>query len=261
MDKELVVITGFVARTSEGVVTTLGRNGSDFSASIFGALFACAEIYIWTDVDGVFSADPRLVPEAVILHEMSYSEVSELAYFGAQVVHPSTMAPVIDKQIPIWIKNTFNPTFAGTKIHRHAKSERAVKGFVTIEKMALLNVEGTGMIGIPGVAERLFGALSKAGVNVVLISQASSEHSICFAVAEEQAETAKSAVRQTFSHEIQLDLIQNIQVSKELSILAAVGDNMAQSPGVAGRFFTALGGAESTCARSRRVLRKKIFRR
>lgn len=238
---ELVVVTGFVASTAEGAITTLGRNGSDFSSSIFGALFDCDEVFIWTDVDGVMSADPRLVPEAIILNEMSYSEVSELAYFGAKVVHPSTMAPAIEKQIPIWIKNTFNPDCPGTKIHRHAKSDRAVKGFSTIDKMALLNVEGTGMVGIPGVAERLFGALRGAGVNVVLISQASSEHSICLAIAESQAEAAKRAVSQAFSHEIQSSQIENIQVSSNVSILAAVGDNMAHSPGIAGHFFTALG--------------------
>ncbi len=239
--QELVVITGFVASTGEGAATTLGRNGSDYSASIFGALFDCDEVFIWTDVDGVMSADPRLVPEAVILNEMTYSEVSELAYFGAKVVHPSTMAPAIEKQIPIWIKNTFNPTIAGTKIHKDAKSDRAVKGFSTIEKMALVNVEGTGLVGILGVAERLFGALRVASVNVVLISQASSEHSICFAITESQADTAKEVVEKAFAHEIQMDLIQNIQVNKDISILAAVGDNMAHSPGIAGKFFTALG--------------------
>jgi len=238
---ELIVVTGFVASTAEGAITTLGRNGSDYSGSIFGALFDCDEVFIWTDVDGVMSADPRLVPEAMVLSEMSYSEVSELAYFGAKVVHPSTMAPAIEKQIPIWIKNTFNPGFPGTKIHKDAKSDRAVKGFSTIDKMALLNVEGTGMVGIPGVAERLFGALRGAGVNVVLISQASSEHSICLAVAENQADAARRAVSQAFTHEIQSSQIENIQVTSDVSVLAAVGDNMAHSPGIAGKFFTALG--------------------
>lgn len=239
--QELIVVTGFVASTADDAITTLGRNGSDYSGSIFGALFDCDEVFIWTDVDGVMSADPRLVPEAIILSEMSYSEVSELAYFGAKVVHPSTMAPAIEKQIPIWIKNTFNPDFPGTKIHKEANSDRAVKGFSTIDKMALLNVEGTGMVGIPGVAERLFGALRAAGVNVVLISQASSEHSICLAIAESQAEAARRAVTQAFSHEIQSSQIENVQVTSDVSILAAVGDNMAHSPGISGRFFTALG--------------------
>lgn len=238
---DLITITGYVAATHDGAATTLGRNGSDYSASIFGALFDCDEIFIWTDVDGVLSADPRLVPEAVILGEMSYNEVTELAYFGAKVVHPSTMAPAIEKKIPIWIKNSLHPGKPGTKIHGRSKSERAVKGFSTIDKICLLNVEGTGMVGIPGVAERLFGALRSAGVSVVLISQASSEHSICLAVTEDQSEAARQATQLAFTSEIHQGLIDSIQVTNGVSILAAVGDNMAHSPGVAGKFFTALG--------------------
>jgi aspartokinase/homoserine dehydrogenase 1 len=238
---DLVTITGFVAATEDGSMTTLGRNGSDYSASIFGALLKADEIYIWTDVDGVLSADPRLVPEAVIIDEMSYHEMTELAYFGAKVVHPSTMAPAISHSIPIWIKNSLNPTAPGTKIHKNAISERAVKGFSTIDKMSVLNLEGTGMVGIPGVAERFFGALRSAGVSVVLISQASSEQSICIAIPEAQSQIAKDAVTEAFASEIQRNLIQQVQVTDQVSILAAVGDKMAHSPGVAGRFFTALG--------------------
>lgn len=238
---DLVTITGFVAATDDGSMTTLGRNGSDYSASIFGALLKADEIYIWTDVDGVLSADPRLVPEAVIIDEMSYHEMTELAYFGAKVVHPATMAPAIAHSIPIWIKNTFNAGYPGTKIHKNAVSERAVKGFSTIDKMSILNLEGTGMVGIPGVAERFFGALRSAGVSVVLISQASSEQSICIAIPEAQSALAKEAVTQAFASEIQRNLIQQVQVTDQVSILAAVGDKMAHSPGVAGRFFTALG--------------------
>lgn len=236
-----VIVTGYVASTEDGTITTLGRNGSDYSGSIFGALFDCDEVFIWTDVDGVLSADPRLVPEAVILEEMSYSEITELAYFGAKVVHPSTMAPAIEKQIPIWIKNSFKPHLPGTKIHAGAKSDRAVKGFSTIDNMCLVNVEGTGMVGIPGVAERLFGSLRSSGVSVVLISQASSEHSICFAIAATQKEIAKKAIEQAFYGELQQGLIQSITLKSDVSILAAVGDNMANSPGIAGKFFTALG--------------------
>ncbi|MGZ3723093.1 MAG: bifunctional aspartate kinase/homoserine dehydrogenase I [Bdellovibrionales bacterium] len=239
--QELLTVTGFVASTVEGTATTLGRNGSDYSASIFGALFDCDEVFIWTDVDGVLSADPRLVPEAVILNEMSYSEITELAYFGAKVVHPSTMAPAIGKQIPIWIKNSLRPDMPGTKIHSGAKSDRAVKGFSTIDGMCMINVEGTGMAGIPGVAERLFGALRSAGVSVVLISQASSEHSICLAITEMQSEVARKVIEQAFASEIHQKLIQQVQVTKGVSILAAVGDNMAHTPGIAGKFFTALG--------------------
>jgi aspartokinase/homoserine dehydrogenase 1 len=238
---ENIVITGFVAALEDGSVTTLGRNGSDYSASIFGALLNCDEIFIWTDVDGVLSADPQQIPEAIVLSEMSYNEVTELAYFGAKVVHPSTMTPAVEKNIPIWIKNTFNPDFHGTKICRDSRSDGAVKGFSTIHHMALLNMEGTGMIGIPGVAERVFGALRNARVNVVLISQASSEQSICVAVTEEQAGRARAALEESFAIEIQKGIIKPIQVTQEVSILAAVGDNMAHSPGISGRLFTALG--------------------
>lgn len=238
---DYLVITGFVAQDDTGKITTLGRNGSDYSASIFGALLQSSEIYIWTDVDGVLSADPRLVPDAIILDELSYFEVSELAYFGAKVVHPSTMEPAISHAIPIWIKNSLSPDVRGTKIHKNSISDRPVKGFSTIDKMSLLNLEGTGMVGIPGCAERLFGALKNAQINVVLISQASSEQSICFAVDETQENHAKTTVEQSFALEIQKKLIQPIEITKNVSILAAVGDNMKHTAGIAGRFFTALG--------------------
>lgn len=186
-----VVVTGFVASTPEGIPTTLKRNGSDFSASIFGKLLEARAITIWTDVDGILSADPRLVPEAVVLDDVSYQEAAELAYFGAKVVHPSTMAPAIENKIPIWIRNTFNPSSRGTRIGEKAGSGHTVKGFATVDDMVLVNVEGTGMIGVPGVANRLFGALGEVGVSVVMISQASSEHSICFAIPEAQAVLAR----------------------------------------------------------------------
>jgi bifunctional aspartokinase / homoserine dehydrogenase 1 len=238
-----LVITGFIASTPEGLPTTLKRNGSDFTASIFGSLLKANAITIWTDVDGVYTADPRLVPEAVVLKELSYSEATELAYFGAKVVHPSTMAPAIKDSIPIWIRNTFHPEAAGTKIHSSPQSDRPVAGFATIDDMALLNIEGTGMIGVPGIAERLFGALKEVGVSVVMISQASSEHSICFAIPRAQVEIAKNTVEKTFYGELHQAQIQAINVTPDCSILAIVGDNMAQKPGVAGRFLGALGKA------------------
>jgi aspartokinase/homoserine dehydrogenase 1 len=239
----LVVITGFVASTKQGVATTLKRNGSDFSGSIFGQLFGAREIVIWTDVDGVMSADPRLVPDAVVLERMSYSEASELAYFGAKVVHPDTMGPAILNKIPIWIKNTFRPHLPGTCISAEISRERPIKGFATMENISLVNVEGTGMVGVPGVSQRLFGALKEVGVSVVMISQASSEQSICFAVLDTQADKAKAAVEQAFASELYRKEIQSIKVIRESSVIAMVGDGMAQSPGVAGRFFTALGQA------------------
>ncbi len=240
---DFVVVTGFIASTPEGIPTTLKRNGSDYSASIFGSLLKARLITIWTDVDGVLSADPRLVPEAVVLEDMSYDEATELAYFGAKVVHPDTMAPAIAGRIPIYIRNTFNPGLAGTKIHERSTSLATVKGFAAIDKMALVNVEGTGMIGVPGVAQRLFGALREVGVSVVMISQASSEHSICFAVPQNQAELTKTTVERAFFAELHHGQIQTIGINENCSILAAVGDNMVKHPGVAGRFFAALGRA------------------
>lgn len=240
---DLLVITGFIASTRDGISTTLRRNGSDYSASIFGALLKAREIVIWTDVDGVLSADPRLVPEAVVLDDLSYHEATELAYFGAKVLHPSTMAPAIRDRIPIWIKNTFNPSCVGTKIHSESDSRAPVKGFATVDHVALVNVEGTGMVGVPGVAQRLFGALREVGISVIMISQASSEHSICFAIPLAQAAKARAAVEHAFTAEIQNGIIQTVDVSEDCSILAAVGDNMAHRRGLAGRFLSAIGRA------------------
>lgn len=238
---QVVVITGFVASNRHGVATTLKRNGSDYSASIFAALLKAKSIVIWTDVDGVLSADPRLVPEAVVLDDLSYQEATELAYFGAKVVHPSTMQPAIGQEIPIWIRNTFSPEKPGTKIHRRSTSQSPIKGFATIDHVALINVEGTGMVGVPGVAQRLFGSLRDIDVSVIMISQASSEHSICFVIPESQAEVAKKAVENTFAAEMHAGVIQMVDVTRGCSILAAVGDNMAFRPGLAGRFLSALG--------------------
>lgn len=241
-----LVITGFVAQTPEGVPTTLGRNGSDYSASIFGSLLDASAVTIWTDVDGVLSADPRRVPEAVALDELSYDEAMELAYFGAKVLHPRTMAPCVAQGIPIWIRNTLNPTHPGTRIHRAERSAgggSAVRGFSTIDGIALINVEGTGMVGVPGVAQRIFGALRSVSVSVVMISQASSEHSVCFAVPEAQSALAHATVESAFAAEVHRGQIQRVDVVPGCSVLAAVGERMADTPGVAARLFGALGKA------------------
>lgn len=241
----MFVITGFVASTPKGVPTTLKRNGSDFSASIFGRLLMAKEIVIWTDVDGVYSADPRKVPEAECLPEISYEEAIELAYFGAKVIHPHTMGPAVALNIPIVIKNTFHPQKPGTIIHRIQQHQdgRIARGFTTVDQVSLINVEGTGMIGVPGVSQRLFGALREVGVSVMLISQASSEHSICFVVPAAQAEKAKVATERVFHAELTHGLIERIEVIADCSIIAMVGDNMVEKSGVAGRFFSALGQA------------------
>lgn len=238
-----LVVTGFVAATPEGVATTLGRNGSDYSASIFAALLGASEVHIWTDVDGVMSANPRLVPDAVTLDEMSYDEAMELAYFGAKVIHPSTMAPAVQRALPIYIRNTFRPELPGTRIHAGPSRGFAVKGLATVESIALLNLEGTGMIGVPGTAQRLFGALRDEGISVVMISQGSSEHSICFAIPAPLAERARDAVERAFFAERHDGQIQRVDVTGACSILAVVGDGMAGVPGIAAKFFTALAKA------------------
>ena len=236
-----LIITGFIASDRRGVQTTLGRNGSDFSASIFGALLDSNEIHIWTDVDGVLSADPRRVPDATVIDSLSYNEAMELAYFGAKVIHPQTMAPAVGSGIPIWIRNTFAPEKIGTLICAKPQSSLPVKGITSIEKVALINLEGAGMIGVPGTANRLFGALREEGISVILISQGSSEHSICCAIPQDQAERAASVVRQAFERELKEGQIQDVDVAPDLAILAAVGDGMAGTPGVAAKVFNALG--------------------
>jgi aspartokinase/homoserine dehydrogenase 1 len=238
-----LVVTGFVATTTTGMQTTLGRNGSDFSGSIFGALLHSAQIIIWTDVDGVLSADPRLVPNAQVIDQLSYNEAMELAYFGAKVIHPQTMEPAVARDIPIYIRNTFAPEKPGTLICANPVSALKVKGITTIDPVALVNLEGAGMIGVPGTAHRLFGALRDAGISVILISQGSSEHSICFAIPEAQAVRAEAAVRKAFDAELRDGQIQQVDVGLGLSILAVVGDGMAGAHGVAAKVFNSLGDA------------------
>lgn len=239
-----VVITGFVARLADGRATTLGRNGSDYSGAIFAALFEASELHIWTDVDGVLSADPRLVPEAVPLSTLSYHEACELAYFGAKVIHPQTMTPALARGLPIYIRNTFRPELPGTRIAADSAPSGPVKGLTLCPDLALLNVEGAGMIGVPGTAQRLFEALRNASVSVVMISQGSSEHSICCVVRSEQAARAEKAVSAAFAQELASGEIQSITLTQGISVLAAVGDGMAGTPGVAARLFDALARAQ-----------------
>ena len=238
-----LIVTGFIATTVSGQQTTLGRNGSDFSGSILGALFDAVEIIIWTDVDGVLSADPRLVPNAQVIDQLSYNEAMELAYFGAKVIHPQTMAPAVTRDIPIYIRNTFAPQKRGTLICANPVSALIVKGITSIDPVALVNLEGAGMIGVPGTAHRLFGALRDSEISVILISQGSSEHSICFAIPEAQAVRAEEAVRRAFDAELRDGQIQHVQIALGMSILAVVGDGMAGAHGVAAKVFNSLGDA------------------
>ncbi len=242
-EQSIAVITGFIATDNAGLPTTLGRNGSDFSASIMGALLDARSITIWTDVSGVMSADPNRVPEAAVIPELTYNEAMELAYFGAKVIHPQTMSPAVLKDIPIYIKNTFHPEDAGSMISATANSGPTIKGITTVQNVALVNLEGTGMIGVPGTADRLFGALRNAGISVILISQASSEHSICFAVPGHMAEPVGAVVRQAFAVELEQNQIQRVDIRPNCSIIAVVGDGMAGVPGIASRFFSTLANA------------------
>lgn len=239
-EEQIVVITGFIASDATGAATTLGRNGSDYSAAIFAALLEAEELTIWTDVDGVMSADPRLVPQAEVLDALSYDEAMELAYFGAKVIHPATLTPAIRDAIPVTIRNTFNPGASGSRIASESSSDMPVKGFASIGDMALVNLEGTAMMGVPGISERLFGSLREAGVSVVMISQGSSEHSICFAVPEAHAGRARAAVEQAFAAESQRGLFRDLEVTTGVTILAAVGDGMSGTPGIAARLFGSL---------------------
>ena len=241
------VVTGFVAAGKDGLPTVLGRNGSDFSAAIFAALFDADELHIWSDVDGVLSADPRLVPEAVSLTAMSYQEACELAYFGAKVIHPQTMTPAIARGLPILMRNTFNPAFAGTRIDADGDAGRAdggpVKGLTLNTGLALVSLEGAGLIGVPGTAERVFAALHAAKISVVMISQGSSEHSICSVVREADADAARRVLLDEFARELGSAQVQGVQVVPGISVLAAVGDGMAGTPGVAAQLFGALARA------------------
>lgn len=240
-----VVITGFIARDGAARATTLGRNGSDFSGAIFAALFEARELHIWTDVDGVLSADPRLVPEAVSLNALSYEEACELAYFGAKVIHPQTMLPAMALGVPIHIRNTFKPAHPGTCIAAVGDAaEGPVRGLSLADQLAIVNVEGAGMIGVPGTAERVFAALREARVSVVMISQGSSEHSICVVVRGADCARAEAALDAMFKRELGQGQIRAITVTRDISVLAAVGDRMAGMPGVAARLFATLGRAQ-----------------
>lgn len=240
VQRRCLVVTGFIARTPDGSATTLGRNGSDYSATAFGRLLGARQVHIFTDVDGMMSADPRLVPDARVLDQVSYSEAMELAYFGAGVLHPRTLQPAMGQGIEVWVRNTFNPQAPGTKVAAGSDDEFSIKGITAVRSMALIAVEGAGMMGVPGIARRLFGALKRGDISVVMISQASSEQSICLAVNELDLERAVELIEDEFSHELARGHLQGIGVHTGQSVVAAVGDAMVGQPGVAARFFGAL---------------------
>lgn len=244
-DEAIAVITGFIASTPEGITTTLGRNGSDYTASIVGAALNAQEIEIWTDVDGVYSADPRVVENAFVIPRISVHEAMELSYFGAEVIHPYTMVPAVEHEIPLRIKNSANPDAPGTEIvHHSVQSDRTITGIASIPNVALINVEGGGMVGIPGMASRVFRALGSAGVNIIMISQASSEHSICIVCRDAQAKAALASLKSELSYELERKKIEEFQLMTDLEIVAIIGENMRGRPGISGRLFSALGDGE-----------------
>src|SRR2546430_13319684 len=240
--RPIPVVTGFIGSTSDGQTTTIGRNGSDYTAAILGAALGASVIEIWTDVDGVLSADPNAVSSAFVLPRVTYEEAMELSYFGARVLHPAAIAPAVARGIPLLVKNTLHPKAPGTLISRSGKNgEHLAKGITSIAGLTLLTLRGLSMVGVPGNAERLFRALASRGVSVILISQASSEHTICFAVRDTDAAAATAAARQEFRLELDHKLT-SLDEKPDQTLIAVVGDKMKGHPGVSGEMFERFDG-------------------
>ncbi|WP_259066218.1 bifunctional aspartate kinase/homoserine dehydrogenase I [Mucilaginibacter sp. X4EP1] len=239
---KVLFVTGFIASNEAGQITTLGRGGSDYTAAILGAALNAEEIQIWTDVNGMMTADPRMVKKAFSLPELTYTEAMELSYFGAKVIYPPTMIPAFLKKIPIVIKNTFEPDFEGTVIrHNCQPSNLPIKGISSINNISILNLEGSGMVGKSGFSGRLFSLLAREQINIILITQSSSEHSITFAVQPDDAAKAKQLIEQEFELELLANKLEPLVIEQNLAIIAIVGENMKQTPGVSGKLFHALG--------------------
>lgn len=238
----LFVMPGFIASDASGAVTTLGRGGSDYTAAIIAAAINASSLEIWTDVSGMMTADPRLVANTKVIHEISYQEAMELSHFGAKVIYPPTIQPVMSKGIPVWVKNTFAPEDHGTVIEsKVSRNGGSIRGITSINKIALLSLEGSGMVGIPGFSKRLFEALANNRINVILITQSSSEHSICVVIDQKNADKAKEVVDAAFDFEIKSGKVDPLTVEKDLAVIALVGDNMKNHPGISGKMFGAIG--------------------
>ncbi len=238
------VATGFLGATQTGELTTLGRGGSDYSATILGAALDADEVIIWTDVDGVLTADPRLVPEAQTIPEISYREAAELAYFGAKVLHPKTLRPVVQAGIPVWIRNSFSPEKPGTKITPQGQNiAGGVKALTAIRDVTLISVGGPGIVGLPDVVGRTFSTTAEVRANVLLISQSSSQNDICFGVSSADAQTTVDALRKEFAQDLDHHKVEHIRVDPHIAIVAVVGQNMCGIPGIAGKTFNAMGKA------------------
>lgn len=238
---ELSVVPGFIASNHKGETTTLGRGGSDYTAAIIAAALEADMLEIWTDVDGFLTADPRVIKNAYPIERLTYAEAMELSHFGAKVIYPPTIFPVLQKEIPIRIKNTMNPGIEGTLISKERSTGKAIKGISSINDTCLVTMQGIGMVGVIGINHRLFQALANANISVFLVSQASSENSTSFAIKNSDAEKADQAIRTEFSKEIELGDINNIIIEKELATVAIVGENMKHTPGIAGKLFQTLG--------------------
>jgi bifunctional aspartokinase / homoserine dehydrogenase 1 len=236
------VVTGFLGCSTSGEITTLGRGGSDYSATILGAALDADEVIIWTDVDGVLSADPRLVPEAQTIPGISYREAAELAYFGAKVLHPKTLRPVVDAAIPVWIRNSFEPARLGTKITPEGdRNSGGVKALTAIRDVTLISVGGPGIVGLPDVVGRTFSTTAEVRASVLLISQSSSQNDICFCVSSADAERTVEALRKEFAQDLAHQKVEHITVDPQIAIVAVVGQNMCGTPGIAGKTFAAMG--------------------
>ena len=238
----ILIATGFISSAKGGLTTTLGRGGSDYTSAIFTTALNAQKLEIWTDVDGVLTADPRKVGKAFTIPKLSFMEALEMSHFGAKVIYPPTIQPILRENIPLFIRNTLNPSFSGTQIsHTIDKNSPPVKGISSIPNVSLLTLQGGGLFGVPGIAARLFGALAKNSINIILITQGSSEHSISFAVTPADSELAKVSVEDEFQNELSKGLVDPIKIENELSVVAIIGENMRYRPGIAGKLFTALG--------------------
>lgn len=236
------VVTGFIGATEDGITTTLGRGGSDYSASIVGSLLGAKEIIIWTDVNGMMTANPRVVKDARTLPQISYLEAAELSYFGAKVLHPKTIAPAVEQGIPVYIRNSFEPEHPGTLIVKDAPDTDApVRAITAISGLTLLTVQGKGMIGLPGFAARVFSTVARENISVLMISQSSSEYNICLVIEEKLGDVASAALSKTFAEELEHGLLEGVDLRNGVSIVAVIGSGMRGKPEVAGRVFTLLG--------------------
>jgi aspartate kinase len=236
------IVTGFLGATTSGELTTLGRGGSDYSATILGAALDAQEVIIWTDVDGVLSADPRLVPAAQTIPGISYREAAELAYFGAKVLHPKTLRPVVDAAIPVWIRNSFEPTKLGTKITPEGENiSGGVKALTAIRDVILISVGGPGIVGLTDVVGRTFSITAEVRASVLLISQSSSQNDICFCVSSVDAQRTVEALRAEFAQDLAHHKVEHITADPRIAIVAVVGQNMCGTPGIAGKTFNAMG--------------------